>query len=524
MNYTHDVWQLTPARYSADVLADQCLYVFFSMVVIGVVAVLEWDRLFPDRGDYANLMPLPLKLRTIFSAKIAALFQFVGLFILAVAGAPVLIYPLLASEGLRPVPSFQHFIWAVIVHGIAVFSGCLFMFLFFVALQGVLINLLTYTQFRKLSLYVQGLATIVLVCLFFLLPLIPKLLPVWEKTHSSWLYALPPMWFLGLYQTLLGTHTPLFLSLSRIAIVAFVLSAGVAVVTYFISYRRHSQMAFESPEEGSTWHFGIANLLGRLLDRFWLKEGPERGAFYFVLHTLARSTKHRLHFVAYVSVGLALVLTGILTAMVYVAHGDLWASLTQPGGGLLSIPLVVSFFTLVGMRAAFELPAELPANWIFQITEESNGRLCLAGARKAMIAVAIVPPFVVSFTVYAKLWGLISSLLTAFFGVFLCVILTELLLYSSQKIPFTCSHFPGKTNLSLIGAIGCLGFAFCAYALALLEKWMFHEYAAWILALGVEFVILHRIMIQRNRSFTNGLGVQYEDKPLPVVQTLDLSA
>jgi hypothetical protein len=131
---------------------------------------------------------------------------------------------------------------------------------------------------------------------------------------------------------------------------------------------------------------------------------------------------------------------------------------------------------------------------------------------------------VVSFTVYAKLWGLISSLLTAFFGVFLCVILTELLLYSSQKIPFTCSHFPGKTNLSLIGAIGCLGFAFCAYALALLEKWMFHEYAAWILALGVEFVILHRIMIQRNRSFTNGLGVQYEDKPLPVVQTLDLSA
>ena len=213
MSYEHDSWQLTPASYNADALSDQCLYVFFSMAVIGVVAVLEWDRLFPDGRDYANLMPLPLKLRTIFCAKIVAVCQFVGLFILAVAGAPVLIYPLAASEGLRPAPSFQYLTRTAMVHGIAAFSGCLFMLLFFVALQGVLINLLTYTQFRKISPYVQGLATVVLVCLLFLLPMIPELLPVWEKAHSSWLYALPPMWFLGLYQTLLGTHDPVFLSL-----------------------------------------------------------------------------------------------------------------------------------------------------------------------------------------------------------------------------------------------------------------------------------------------------------------------
>lgn len=524
MNYTHDSWQLTPARYSADALSDQSLYVFFSMVVIGVVAVLEWDRLFPDGRDYANLMPLPLKLRTIFFAKIASLFQFIGLFILAVAGVPVLIYPLVFSEGLSPAPSFQHLVWMMVVHGIAVFSGCLFMFLFFVALQGVLINLLTYTQFRRISLYVQGLASVALVCLFFLLPLIPKLLPAWEKTHSSWPYALPPMWFLGLYQTLLGTHNPVFLSPTRISVIAFVLSAGVAVVTYFMAYRRHSQMTFESPGEGCTSHFGIASLLGWLFDRFWLKEGPERGTFYFVLKTLARSTKQRLYFVGYVSVALALVLAGILEAMVYLAHGRLWASITQPDGGLLSIPLVVSFFSLVGMRAVFEFPAELPANWIFQITEESNGRMCLAGARKAMIAVAIVPPFVVSFAVYAELWGPLASLLSVLFGVFLCLILTELLLYSSRKIPFTCSNVPGKTSLSLIGAMGCAVFGFCAYAMALLEKRLFQEPTVWIVALGVELVILNRIMVHRNRSFTSGLGVQYEDKPLPAVQTLDLNA
>jgi hypothetical protein len=524
MNYEHDASQLTTAGFTADALSDQCLYVFFSMAVTGVVAVLEWDRLFPDGRDYANLIPLPLKLRTIFCAKIVALFEFVGLFILAVAGAPVLFYPLAASEGVRPAPSVQDFLRAMAAHGIAVFSGCLFMFLLFVALQGVLINLLTYAQFRKISFYVQGLATVVLVCLLFLLPLIPELLPAWQKTHSSWLYALPPMWFLGLYQTLLGARDALFSSLSYIAIIGFVLSAGVAAVTYFIAYRRHGQMTFESPEEGSTGHLGIARLLGRLLDRFWLKEGPERGTFYFVLVTLARSAKQRLNFIAYVSVALALVLSGILGAMVYLARGTLWASIAQPGGGLLSIPLVVSFFTLVGMRAAFEFPAALPANWIFQITEESNGKMCQAGVRKALIAVAIAPPFVVSFVIYAKLWGPISSMLTVLFGMLLCLILTELLLYSSRKIPFTCSHFPGKTNLSLIGAIGCLAFALCAYAMALLEKRLFQEPRVWIVAVAVELVVLNRIMVYRNRSFTNGLGVQYEDKPLPTVQTLGLNA
>ena len=115
-------------------------------------------------------------------------------------------------------------------------------------------------------------------------------------------------------------------------------------------------------------------------------------------------------------------------------------------------------------------------------------------------------------------------LLTVLFGIFLCLILTELLMYCSRKIPFTCSYFPGKTNLSLIGAIGCLVFAFFAYAMALLEKRLFQEPTVWIAALGIELVILNRIIVHRNRSFASGLGVQYEDMTLPTVQTLDLNA
>jgi len=522
--YGYVYWHFSWSLYDSVCISDQCRYVLFSMVVIGMVTVVEWDRLFPDGRDYAILMPLPLKLRTIFCAKIAALLIFVGLFILAVAGFPTLFYPVIEVGGTLHEGPLGHLVWLMAAHGMAVFSGCLFMFLFFVALQGVLMILLSHMQFRRVSPYAQGLATVLLVCQFFLLPLVPDLLPAWERAHSPLLYALPPMWFLGLYRTLLGTESALFLALARISMIAFALSLIVAVGAYLACYRRHAQMAFEMAAEKRPSRFGIGRLLTWLLDGLWLNNGPERGTFYFVLKTLARSAKHRLYLVAYVAVGVAFALLGIMEMMTHSAQPDLWASATRPDKALLSIPLIVSFFTLVGMRAAFGFPAELPANWIFQITDENNGKECLSGVRKAMIALAVIPLFGVTLIVYSVLWGFAASLLTSLFGVLLALILVELLLYSYHKIPFTCSHLPGKLNLPLTGAIYWLVFTCYGYSMASLEEWMFHVPMAWIVVLGIEAVILNWLMAHRNRALATGQGVEYEDRPVPAVQTLDLNA
>jgi len=52
-------------------LGEKEFFICFSMTVMGLVTVIEWEMLFPDRRDYANLTPLPIRLRTMF-AKIAA--------------------------------------------------------------------------------------------------------------------------------------------------------------------------------------------------------------------------------------------------------------------------------------------------------------------------------------------------------------------------------------------------------------------------------------------------------------------
>jgi len=43
-----------------------------TMLVVGLFAILSWDSTFPDRRDVTVLAPLPIRSRTIFFAKVAA--------------------------------------------------------------------------------------------------------------------------------------------------------------------------------------------------------------------------------------------------------------------------------------------------------------------------------------------------------------------------------------------------------------------------------------------------------------------
>lgn len=95
-----DIGQNHRAVYAAVALVDRCRYVTLAMVVIGFVAVLEWDALFPDYRDYVVLTVLPLKASTVFAAKVGALFVFAALFTVDVSGLPVLVYPMVEAQAL----------------------------------------------------------------------------------------------------------------------------------------------------------------------------------------------------------------------------------------------------------------------------------------------------------------------------------------------------------------------------------------------------------------------------------------
>jgi len=519
--YANVFWNV-PWTYPSVSLIDHYRFVTFSMVVIGFVAILEWDALFLDRRDYAILTPLPLKAAKIFAAKITALLLFLSLFVVDVGGIPTLLYPLVETTGIRGHHvSFLRLCGMIAAHGFAIASASAFSFLLFVALQGLLVNLLSPRAFKKVSLFVQVLGMVTLLLLLFSLPIISTLLPTGQYARSTQPIWLPPLWFMGLYQTLQGSDVAAFHSLARISIVALGLVTLACAAGYILNYKRHMQRALEATEADTASPSWLARGARWVLNQFLLRKPLERATFFFVVSTLARSTRHRLYLAAYVGAGSALATFGILQ-MVHTEGRSVRTILFPPNNALLSIPLILSFFLLSGMRIVFTIPAELRANWIFQLAEDESWLDCCTGARKAMILSAVLL-LILLFPLYAVLWGWLVAFEHFIFGLMLSLILVELLLINFRKVPFTCSYQPGKAYITVLGVFYWFAFTTYAYTMATLELWLLQEVLPWIAVIAILLLALAGLTLCRKTSPVEGRGLIYEDEPNPDLQTLGLS-
>src|SRR5580692_637130 len=65
-----------------------------TMLVVGLFAILSWDSIFPDRRDVLVLATLPIRTRTIFFAKVAAVATALSLTIATLHIASGFVWPL----------------------------------------------------------------------------------------------------------------------------------------------------------------------------------------------------------------------------------------------------------------------------------------------------------------------------------------------------------------------------------------------------------------------------------------------
>src|SRR5271157_1024924 len=95
----------------AFVMIAQHFVISTTMLVVGLFAVLSWDATFPDRRDVMVLAPLPVRARTMFLAKVAAVASSLGLTIVLLHCAMGLILPLVfagyASPAALPALTFD---------------------------------------------------------------------------------------------------------------------------------------------------------------------------------------------------------------------------------------------------------------------------------------------------------------------------------------------------------------------------------------------------------------------------------
>lgn len=482
--------------------SDRCLYLSFSMLVMGAVTVVEWDALFPDRRDYATLMPLPISSRTIFLGKVGALALFLVAFTASVNAVSVVTFPAVSFRG-----TWQRLLLTMAAHGISILASSAFAFLFLVALEGVLLNVLSVRWFRKLSAYVQGSMVFVLLWLFFLFPNIAASVAQLKDANSRVLYAFPPAWFLGLNEAITGSRDAVFLALAHRAEIALGLVTLVAGLSYTVAYRRHVRRTLESTEGGDSTRTAMHERIGAIADRL-APDSVERGTVAFIGKTMARSAKHRIFLAAYAGVGFALAAQVLSAAK----NHDEW----------MSLPLVLGFFLLSGMRFIFTIPSELPANWQFRVSDTDQQRAALNGTRTAMRWFGVAPLFLALSPFYFFWWPPGAALAHLVFSITISVLLIEILTMEFRKIPFTCSYPPGKANVTILWVGYWVAFLVYAFSMANLESWMVKRPTRLILFYLIVAVLFAGFEWWRRRADTVGVALIFDDAADPAVLTLGL--
>ena len=483
-----------------DLVAVRYLFVSFSMIVMGFIMVFEWDALFPDRRDYQILTPQPLRLSTLFLAKTTALALFLGVFLVDVNFFGALFWP-----GIDDRPGVFNTLCS---HALAVLAGGLFSALALAALQGVLITVLRGNLYRRVSVFLQTLLMGLLVMLLFLSPLAGARMPWMAEHHPEYLYYFPGFWFTGLYETLRpATHSAVLRGVGGFAWRALGCAAVVFLLTYLPGYRGHSRRALETPQPGAAGPGRIRAWCDDVLRRAVLRHPVEYAVFHFITQTITRSMKHRLFLAVYGGFGAAM-------AVVSLASGH---------AGLFELPLTLSFILISGLRAAFNFPSELAANWAFQLTETSGIGPYMAAMRKWIVVCAVVPLFGLLLPMeFARFpWPVVLFHFT--FGLALSVVLMEVLFLGFRKVPFTCAHIPGKVNLVFLSVMYVFGFTTYSATMARVESWLEIRPVAAVLffaAAGLAWFMLARF---GRRVLGPKAALDYEDPADPVVRTLGIA-
>ncbi|HEU4415422.1 MAG TPA: hypothetical protein VFT65_11615 [Candidatus Angelobacter sp.] len=433
-------------------LPDQYFFLAFSMAVTGIVTVLKWDNIFPDRRDYMNLAPLPIATRQIFLANIIAITLVALIFAVDVNAASSLVFPM---DVTMEQPRFIFFLQFAGAHFVGVVLSSLFAFFALFAVIGTLMAVLPDAVFRRISLPVRVLIVILLLSLLGTIVAVPDYLRSIASHPHSLMRWLPPLWFLGVVRVILGKAGPELVHLGSIGLRAMAGVLLLAPLAYAVSYYRYFIRIPETLDTTLRTRAPRKVLPIGSIDRMVLRSSFERATYRFTLKTLLRNQRHSLLLGAFAGLGLVI-------AMQTVASADGVTVGGPPATEILSAPFILAYFLLSGLRFVFDLPAELRANWVCQVILDHDKRESIALARKVMFTFVLPWLLLAGFPLSVFFWGwaLGGGHIAVVTGS--CYFLTEVLLRRFRKIPFTCSYLAWKQNATVMILLYIFGFwGFC---------------------------------------------------------------
>ena len=356
-----------PRMLEHALLTDPLIFITLTMTAIGLVGLVIWDGVFPDRRDARILGVLPVTGRALIAARLLALAALAAIFLGGMNLVPTLVYgPVSWTYGGAANP-----IQASLAHLTTTTFAGLFVFASLVSLQGLALNLGGRRAADRLSLILQLLFVVALLQMVFFVPRLGKMLTV--DLEAGWLRAIPSLWFLGLYDVLGGRPAPGAWPLAALAAGATAVTVSAAVGVFVTTHGRLTRLALESQDAGRPRH-RVASIPGGVTV-------SRRGHASRATLGSAAGCAPQPSFAdsTYVGVALALVASAVVPPV-----RDGLVAFARPSVEILSIPLVISFFTIIGIRVAVASRSSRARNRIFRIREPADRDAAINGTCGAL--------------------------------------------------------------------------------------------------------------------------------------------
>jgi hypothetical protein len=425
-------------------VSDHYSYVMYSFVVMGAATVFEWDLLFPDLVDVFVLSVQPIASRQLFLARVLALAIFLGLVLFLTSILGILFLPLVAE-----LPSFLRHLLG---HSISVFASGIFAAATFLALQGILLNIVGEHIFRRITPLLQGASVMTLLAILLLHPTIAGSLGPLLTSGAPAVRLFPPFWFLGIYERLLlGPSAPaIFHELASTGCYALLATLAATVLTYPLAYRRRVRQLIEGGRAVNTRGRRTATLFQWILQATVLRLPAQRAIFHFINQTILRAQRQRVMLAMYGGLGIALTLSVVLAFRVGGGHVR---PVLLPDGIRFAIPIMI-FWTVAGLHSVLGSPFDRRGAWLFRVIIGSPKAGHLTGTRVWVTLWAVFIGLATAIVLHALSPKSLRSHLTTLNQLLIAVgvsfLLADVFLFSVRSVPFTHLRKSSITDLPLV--------------------------------------------------------------------------
>lgn len=457
------------AKLRVYVLFDKTLYLTLTSVAMGLVSVAVWNALIVDRRDAFIIGVLPVPRPLIVAAKLLSLTAYVGALNIGMHAGAALLFGAALSGVQGSVKR------GLSAHLIAASATGMFVFLSVVALVSICLSIVGPRRFARVAAALQVVLVAAITATLLLAVMLARgaVSLAQAAAPAPWLAYMPPIWFLGMYETLAGTASGVMHDVARTGTVALG-SATLAVVVFYpiACYRVLAKAVAGGGSATRPWTRLVSSTI---VDRLAADSGP-RAALQFLIATAGRLSRFRLVLSGAVGLGFTLVAP---LALFWFARGVPEA----PSLSLLAAPLLLTIPLVAGWRVVIAMPSELSARWVFRSTP-MDGFAGRAAARRFIFAVGVLLPLALFAPVWIALWGMAAWKFIAN-ALLAGGILVEAHLWGFAGMPCTRPMAVSESNLQ--GRWPFYGMGFLAYALGLplLEVWTAGHRSAWLVTAGL---------------------------------------